>query len=125
MFYYIMVMKDIMTELCDILIERYTNYKPLCKYDLYDNLYGTTYRNITDILFSRVTVFDVLKYRIEFWFDGSKKDVIWFDQSATRRYCYIQLGEKQYNYEEIKKNEHKFMLELNNELTKTALETLE
>ena len=92
---------------------------------IYDNLYGTTYRNITDILFRRITVFDVLKYRIEFWFDGSKKDVIWFDQSATRRYCYIQLGEKQYNYEEIKKNEHKFMLELNNELTKIALEILE
>ena len=92
---------------------------------IYDNLYGTTYRNITDILFRRITVFDVLKYRFEFWFDGSKKDVIWFDQSATRRYCYIQLGEKQYNYEEIKKNEHKFMMELNNELTKIALEILE
>lgn len=92
---------------------------------IYDNLYGTTYRNITDILFRKITVFDVLKYRIEFWFDGDKKDVIWFDQSATRRYCYIQLGEKQYNFEEIKKNEHKFMLELNNELTKIALEILE
>lgn len=92
---------------------------------IYDNLYGTTYRNITDILFKKITAFDVLKYRIEFWFDGDKKDVIWFDQSATRRYCYIQLGEKQYNFEEIKKNEHKFMLELNNELTKTALEILE
>lgn len=91
---------------------------------IYDNLYGTTYRNITDILFRRVTVFDVLKYRIEFWFNGGK-DVLWLDQSATRRYCYIQLGEKQYNYEEIKKNEHKFMLELNNELTKIALEILE
>ena len=40
-------------------------------------------------------------------------------------YCYIQINEKLYNYSEIKKNEYKFMLELNNELTKIALETLE
>lgn len=92
---------------------------------IYDNLYGITYRNITDVLFRKITVFDVLKYRIEFRFDGDKKDVIWFDQSASRRYCYIQLSKKQYNYEEIKKNEHKFTMELNNELTKIALETLE
>ena len=92
---------------------------------IYDSLYGTTYRNITDVLFRNVTVFGVQKYRISFLFDGDKKDVLWLDQSATRRYCYIQLSEKQYNYEEIKKNEHKFMLELNNELTKITLETLE
>lgn len=92
---------------------------------IYDYLYGITYRNITDILFRKITVFDVPKYRIEFWFDSDKKDVIWLDQSASRRYCYIQLGEKQYNYEEIKKNEQKFMMELNNELTKIALEVLE
>lgn len=36
MFYYIMVMKEVMTELYNILIDRYWNYKPLCKYDLYD-----------------------------------------------------------------------------------------
>lgn len=92
---------------------------------IYDSLYGTTYRDITDILFKSVPVYGVQKYRIDFRFDGDKKDVLWLDQSVTRRYCYIQLGEKQYNYEEIKKNEHKFMLELNNELTKIALEALE
>ena len=92
---------------------------------IYDNLYGITYRNITDVVIKSVIAFDLLKYRIDFRFDGDKKEVLWLDQSATRRYCYIQLGEKQYNYEEIKKNEHKFMLELNNELTKTALEVLE
>lgn len=92
---------------------------------IYDGLYGTTYRNITDVSIKSVTVFDALKYRIEFWFDGDKKDVLWLDASPTRRYCYIQLGDKQYNYDEIKKDELKFMLKLNNELTKTALETLE
>lgn len=92
---------------------------------IYDNLYGTTYRNITDVEIKNIIVYGEQKYKIDFRFDGDKKDVIWLDQSATRRYCYIQLGEKQYNYEEIKKNEHKFMLELNNELTKIALEILE
>lgn len=92
---------------------------------IYDSLYGITYRNITDVLFRSVTEFDVQKYRIEFWFDGDKKDVLWLDPSATCMYCYIQINEKLYNYGEIKKNEHKFMLELNNELTKITLETLE
>lgn len=92
---------------------------------IYDNLYGITYRNITDVIIKSVTAFDLLKYRIDFRFDGDKKEVLWLDESPTRRYCYIQLGDKQYGYKEIKKNEHKFMLELNNELTKIALEILE
>lgn len=92
---------------------------------IYDNLYGITYRNITDVLFRDVTVFGVQKYRIEFRFDGYKKDILWLDQSPTRRYCYIQLGDKQYGYDEIKKNMQKFMMNLNNELTKAALEALE
>ena len=92
---------------------------------IYDNLYGTTYRNITDVKIMSVTIFDIQKYRIEFWFDGGKKDVLCLDQSPTRKYCYIQLGDDQYGYDEIKKDEKKFRLKLNNELTKTALETLE
>lgn len=36
-------MKNIMTELCDVLIERYSLYKQLCKYDLYD--YETRFDN--------------------------------------------------------------------------------
>lgn len=92
---------------------------------IYDNLYGTTYRNITDVEIKNILVYGEQKYKINFRFDGDKKEVLWLGQSATRRYCYIQLGEKQYNYEEIKKNEQKFMLELNNELTKIALEILE
>ena len=92
---------------------------------IYDGLYGTTYRNITDILIRGITVFGALKYRIDFRFGDNRKEVLWFDESPTRRYCYIQLGEKQYNYNEIKKNEQKFMMKLNNELTKTALEILE
>lgn len=91
---------------------------------IYDGLYGTTYRNITDVKIRSVTVFDVHKYRIEFWFDGDKKDILWLDESPTRKYCYIQLDDKQYNYDEIKKDEKKFMLKLNNELTKIALEVL-
>lgn len=92
---------------------------------IHDHLYGTTYRNITDVLFRGVTVFGAQKYRFEFQFDGDKKDIFWLDQSPIRRYCYIQLGDKQYGYNEIKKNEQKFMLKLNNELTKSALEVLE
>ena len=92
---------------------------------IYDSLYGITYSNITDILFKRVPVYGEQKYRIDFRFDGDKKDVLWLDPSPTRKYCYIQLGNKQYGYNEIKKNERKFMLKLNNELTKTALEILE
>lgn len=92
---------------------------------IYDGLYGTTYRNITDAAIRSVTIFDIQKYRIEFWFDGGKKDVLWLDQSPTRKSCYIQLGDEQFDYDEIKKDEKKFMLKLNNELTKTALETLE
>ena len=91
---------------------------------IFDSLYGTTYRNITDVKVVKVTVFDVQKYRIEFWFDEGKKDILWLDASPTRRHCYIQLGDKQYGYEEIKKNELKFKLKLTNELTKTALEAL-
>ena len=91
---------------------------------IYDNLYGITYRNITDIEIRSVTVFDVHKYRIVF-FDDDKKYVLWVDQSPTRKYCYIQLGDEQFGYDEIKKDEKKFMLKLNNELTKTALEVLE
>lgn len=89
-----------------------------------DNLYGTTYTNIINVSIKSVTIFGVHKYRIEFWFDGNKKDVHWLDQSPTCRRCYIQLNDKQYDYEEIKKNEQKFMLKLNNELTKTALDSL-
>lgn len=92
---------------------------------VHDNLYGRTYRNITNILVRGITVFGALKYRIDFWFGDNRKDVLWLDESPTRRYCYIQIGEKQYGYKEIKKNEQKFMLELNNELTKIALEILE
>lgn len=92
---------------------------------IYDNLYGRIYRNITDVTVVRVTVFDMMKYRIEFKFDGDKKDILWLDESPTRRYCYIQLGDKQYGYKEIKKNEKKFKLKLLNELTKAALEALE
>ena len=92
---------------------------------IYDGLYGTTYRNITDVSIKSVTVFDALKYRIEFWFDGGRKDILWLDASATRRYCYIQIDDEQYNYNDIKKNEQKFMMRLNNELTKIALEVLE
>ncbi len=92
---------------------------------IYDGLYGTTYRNITDVSIRSVTVFDVQKYRIEFWFNDGKKDILWLDASPTRRYCYIQINDEQYNYDEIKKNEEKFMLKLNNELTKIALENLE
>ena len=36
-------MKDVMSELCDVLIERYSHYKQLCKYDLYD--YETNFDN--------------------------------------------------------------------------------
>ena len=92
---------------------------------IYDNLYGTTYRNITDVEIKNIIVYGEQKYKIDFRFDGDKKDVLWLDQSATCMYCYIQINEKLYNYREIKKNEHKFMLELNNELTKIALEILE
>ena len=92
---------------------------------IYDGLYGTIYRNITDVSIMGVTVFDILKYRIEFWFGGGKKDVLWLDPSPTRRSCYIQLGDEQYGYDEIQKDEKKFMLKLNNELTKIALENLE
>ena len=92
---------------------------------IYDDLYGTTYRNITDVKIMCVTIFDIPKYRIVFCFDDGKKDVLWLDQSPTRKYCYIQLGDEQFGYDEIKKDEKKFMLKLNNELTKTALETLE
>lgn len=92
---------------------------------IYDNLYGTTYRNITDVKIMSVTIFDIQKYRIEFWFDGGKKDVLWFDKGTNRKYCYIQLGDEQFGYDEIKNDEKKFKLKLNNELTKTALETLE
>lgn len=92
---------------------------------IYDNHYGITYRNITNVEIRSVTVFDVHKYRIVFWFDGDKKDVLWLDQSPTRKYCYIQLGDEQFGYDEIKKDELKFKMKLNNELTKTALETLE
>lgn len=91
---------------------------------IYDSLYGTTYRNITDVSIRNVTIFDVQKYRIEFWFDGGKKDILWLDPSPTRKSCYIQLGDEQYGYEEIKKDELKFKLKLNNELTKIALEAL-
>ena len=91
---------------------------------IYDNLYGRTYRNITDVKAVKVTVFDEQKYRIEFKFDGGKKDFLWLDQSPTRRYCYIQLDDEQYGYEEIKKDELKFKMKLTNELTKTALEAL-
>lgn len=91
---------------------------------IFDSLYGTTYRNITDVKIRSVTVFDIQKYRIEFWFSGGK-DILWLDKSPTRRHCYIQLGDEQYGYEEIKKDEKKFKLKLNNELTKTALEALE
>lgn len=91
---------------------------------IYDNLYGTTYRNITDVSIKSVTVFDALKYRIEFWFDGGRKDILWLDASPRRRYCYIQIDDEQYTYNEIKKNELKFITKLNNELTKIALENL-
>lgn len=91
---------------------------------IFDSLYGTTYRNITDVLFRNVTVFGVQKYRIEFRFGDNSKDVLWLDKSPTRRHCYIQLGKKQYGYEEIRKNEQKFMMKLNNELTKVALDSL-
>lgn len=92
---------------------------------IYDGLYCTTYRNITDILFRGIPVFGVQKYRFDFRFDDDKKEVLWLDSSPIRRYSYIQLGKKQYYYDEIKKNELKFMLKLNNELTKTTLEVLE
>jgi hypothetical protein len=91
---------------------------------IFDSLYGTTYRNITNILFRGITIFGVLKYRIDFWFNGGK-DVIWFDPSPTRKHCYIQLGDEQYGYEEIKEDELKFKMKLNNELTKIVLEILE
>lgn len=92
---------------------------------IYDNQYGKTYRNITDVSIKSVTIFGVLKYRIEFWFNDGKKDFLWLDPSPTRRYCYIQLGDEQYGYEEIKKDELKFKMKLTNELTKAALEVLE
>lgn len=91
---------------------------------IYDNLYGRTYRNITNIIIRDITIFGALKYRIDFWFDEGKKDILWLDESPTRRYCYIQLGDKQYGYKEIKKNEQKFKMKLTNELTKAALEAL-
>lgn len=92
---------------------------------IYDSLYGITYRNITDVSIRKVTIFDIEKYRIEFWFNGGKKDVLWLDQSPSFRHNYIQLGDEQYGYEEIKEDELKFEMKLNNELTKIALETLE
>ena len=91
---------------------------------IYDSLYGTTYRNITDVSIRKVTIFDIEKYRIEFWFNDGK-DVLWLDDSPTRKHCYIQLGDEQYGYAEIKGDEMKFKLKLNNELTKAALEVLE
>ena len=91
---------------------------------IYDNLYGRTYRNITDVKVVKVTVFDKQKYRIEYKLDDGRKDVLWLDQSPTRRYCYIQLGDEQYGYKEIMKDELKFKLKLTNELTKAALEAL-
>lgn len=92
---------------------------------IYDDLYGTVYKNITDVSIRKVTVFDLEKYRIEFWFGGGKKDIIWFDVGPVGKRRYIQLGDERYGYDEIKKDELKFKMKLNNELTKAALEVLE
>lgn len=92
---------------------------------VFDSLYGTTYTNIVDMSIKSVPVYGVHRYRIDFRFSGGKKDILWLDEGPTRRDCYIQLGDEQYKYNEIKKNEKKFILKLNNELTKTALEVLE
>jgi len=92
---------------------------------VYDDLYGKTYRNITDVLFERDTLFGELIYRIKFRFDGDKEGVLLLDSSPTRMYCYIQIDNERYDYYKINKNAQRFMSILNNELTKTALEALE
>jgi hypothetical protein len=91
---------------------------------IYDYHYGRYYRNVVNVKLYDTYEYTYGKYRIEFCWDGSIY-VIWLCASETPLKNYILLNDERFDYNKIRENKEKFIMFLNNENTKAALEALE
>lgn len=91
---------------------------------IYDNLYGITYRNVVNVKLYDTYEYVYGKYKVDFRWNGSLY-VIWLSATETPSHSYILLNDEQFGYHKIRENKEKFLMILNNENTKAALEILE
>lgn len=91
---------------------------------VYDYHYGRYYRNVVNVKLHDTYEYAYGKYRIEFWWNESLY-VIWLAASETPCRSYIMLNDERFDYNKIRKDKDRFMMVLNNENTKAALEALE
>lgn len=91
---------------------------------IYDYHYGRYYRNVVNVKLYDTYEYAYGKYKIDFWWNGSLY-VIWLSATETPSHSYIMLNDEPFGYFKIRENKEKFLMILNNENTKAALETLE
>lgn len=91
---------------------------------IYDYHYGRYYRNVVNVKLNDTYEYTYGKYRLDFCWNGDLY-VIWLSATETPSHSYIMVNNKQFGYHKIKENKEKFLMILNNENTKAALEVLE
>ena len=91
---------------------------------IYDYHYGRYYRNVVNVKLNDTYEYTYGKYRLDFRWNGDLY-VIWLSATETPSHSYIMVNNKQFGYHKIKENKEKFLMILNNENTKAALEVLE
>lgn len=92
--------------------------------EVYDYHYDRYYRNVVNVKLYDTYEYAYCKYRLDFWWHDNLY-VIWFSATETPRNSYIVLNDERFDYHKIRKDKDRFIMVLNNENTKAALETLE
>lgn len=90
---------------------------------VYDYHYDRYYRNVVNVKFYDTYEYAYRKYRLDFWWHGNLY-VIWFSMTETPSNSYIVLNDERFNYHKIRNDKDRFIMVLNNENTKAALEEL-
>ncbi len=91
---------------------------------VYDYHYDRYYRNVVNVKLYDMYEYAYGKYRIDFWWHESLY-VVWLSVTETPRHSYILLNDEPFGYFKIRENKERFIMILNNENTKAALETLQ
>lgn len=91
---------------------------------IYDYHYDRYYRNAINVKLCDTYEYTHGKYKIDFWWNENLY-VIWFSMTETPSKSYILLNNERFDYYKIRKDKDRFIMILNNENTKAALEVLE
>ena len=91
---------------------------------VYDYHYDRYYRNAVNVKLYDTYEYAYGKYKVDFRWNGSLY-VIWLSAADTTSMSYIMLNNERFDYHKIRKDKERFLMILDNENTKAALEALE